>query len=477
MHKNSALCVCFERVYIFRMRNKMSEISSSENKMGSMPVFKLIINMSLPLMFSMLVQALYNIVDSIFVAQLGEDALTAVSLAFPIQNLMISFAVGTGIGVNALLSLRLGQRNQEDVNKAAMNGVFLSIMTYIAFLIMGMTCVPVYLNSQTSSTVIIAYGEEYLHIVIYLGFGFFSGIMFDRLLQATGRTFLSMISQIVGAVFNIVFDPLLIFGIGIFPKMGIRGAALATVLGQIFALFVSIGLNLKLNHDITFKFKNIIPSGKIIAQIYKVGIPAIALSSITSVVTYFLNLILGRFSMTAIAVYGVYFKLNSFIFMPVFGLSNGIVPIIAYNYGARHHRRITNTIRGALIIASVIMLFGVFLFEAFPAFFMHLFNASDEMTEMGVHCLRRIAPSFIGAAIAITLSSVFQAFGDAIYSMIVSFSRQLLIFLPAAYLLSLTGNINNVWWCFIIAEAMSVGMSVFFMRRVYIKKIKGIPFE
>lgn len=455
----------------------MSELSSSENKMGSMPIFKLIINMSLPLIFSMVVQAFYNIVDSIFVAKIGEEALTAVSLAFPIQNLMISFAVGTGIGVNALLSLRLGQRNQEDVNKAAMNGVFLALMTYIAFFIMGITCIPVYLKSQTSSEAIIAYGEQYLYIVICMGFGFFGGVMFERLLQATGRTLLSMISQITGAVFNIIFDPLLIFGIGIFPEMGIRGAALATVLGQILALLVSICLNVKLNRDITFKLKNCIPSGKIIAQIYKVGVPAIALSSITSVVTYFLNLILGRFSTTAIAVYGVYFKLNSFVFMPVFGLGNGIVPIIAYNYGARHHRRITNTIRGALMIATMIMLFGVFLFEAFPAFFMHLFNASDEMTEIGVHCLRRIAPSFIGAAIAITLSSVFQAFGDAIYSMMVSFSRQLLIFLPAAYLLSLTGNINNVWWCFIIAEVMSVGMSVFFMRRVYIKKIKDIPFE
>ena len=266
-----------------------------------------------------------------------------------------------------------------------------------------------------------------------------------------------------------------IFGIGIFPKMGIRGAALATVLGQIVGLFVSVILNIRCNKDIHFKVKNLIPRLKIVCDIYKIGIPSILLSSITSVITYFVNIILGRFSTTAIAVYGVYFKLNSFIFMPVFGLNNGIVPIIAYNYGAQHHKRITNTIRAALLMAFSIMLLGAAIFELFPDRLFRLFNASDEMVELGCNCLRRIAPSFLGAAIAITLSSVFQAFGSAVYSMIVSFARQLVVFLPAAYLLSLTGDVNNVWWCFIIAEFMSVGMSLFFMRRIYVKKIKPIP--
>ena len=452
-----------------------SNTAPVENKMGTMPVVRLILNMSLPMIFSMLIQALYNIVDSIFVAQIGEDALTAVSLAFPVQNLMISFAVGTSVGVNAMLSMKLGQRDQESVDKFAMNGVFLSFCTYAIFFVLGLTCVMPYLQSQTSSFSIVEYGREYLCIVTTLGFGVFAGTMFDRLLQSTGRTFLAMISQIVGAVINIIFDPLLIFGIGIFPKMGIRGAALATVLGQIVGMFVSFILNIRCNKDIHSKVKNLIPRLKIVCDIYKIGIPSILLSSITSVITYFVNIILGRFSTTAIAVYGVYFKLNSFIFMPVFGLNNGIVPIIAYNYGAQHHKRITNTIRAALLMAFSIMLLGAAIFELFPDRLFRLFNASDEMVELGCNCLRRIAPSFLGAAIAITLSSVFQAFGSAVYSMIVSFARQLVVFLPAAYLLSLTGDVNNVWWCFIIAEFMSVGMSLFFMRRIYVKKIMPIP--
>ena len=448
-----------------------SNTAPVENKMGTMPVVRLILNMSLPMIFSMLIQALYNIVDSIFVAQIGEDALTAVSLAFPVQNLMISFAVGTSVGVNAMLSMKLGQRDQESVDKFAMNGVFLSFCTYAIFFVLGLTCVMPYLQSQTSSFSIVEYGREYLCIVTTLGFGVFAGTMFDRLLQSTGRTFLAMISQIVGAVINIIFDPLLIFGIGIFPKMGIRGAALATVLGQIVGLFVSVILNIRCNKDIHFKVKNLIPRLKIVCDIYKIGIPSILLSSITSVITYFVNIILGRFSTTAIAVYGVYFKLNSFIFMPVFGLNNGIVPIIAYNYGAQHHKRITNTIRAALLMAFSIMLLGAAIFELFPDRLFRLFNASDEMVELGCNCLRRIAPSFLGAAIAITLSSVFQAFGSAVYSMIVSFARQLVVFLPAAYLLSLTGDVNNVWWCFIIAEFMSVLVSVSCMRNIYRKKI------
>ena len=452
----------------------------AENKMGTMPVVKLIFNMSLPIMFGMLIMALYNIVDSIFVGKIGEEALTAVSLAFPIQNLMLSFGVGTSVGVNALLSMRLGQKKQDDVNKVAMNGIFLAIVTWIVFVIVGALFTSVYLHSQTENEMIIQYAEDYLSVILVIGFGYFLGCMSDRLLQATGRTFLSMISQICGAVFNIVFDPLLIFGIGPFPELGIKGAALATVFGQIFAIFVSLGLNIKKNHDIQFKLKNIVPNRRIVAQIYKIAVPSILMTSIISVVTYFLNIILSNTPNggdTAIAVYGVYFKLNSFIFMPVFGLNSGIIPIIAYNYGAQHHRRITNTIRCALVIALCIMSFGVVLFEVTPGKLFDMFSASDEMRRMGIVALRHIAPSFIGAALAITMGSVFQAFGCALYSMFVSFARQLVVFLPAAYLLSLSGNVDNVWWCFVIAEFMSVGMSLFFMRRVYTKKIKPIPYE
>lgn len=445
-----------------------------ENKMGTMPVLKLIFNMSLPIMFSMLVMALYNIVDSIFVGKISVDALTAVSLAFPVQNLMVSFAVGTAVGVNALLSLRLGQKNQHDVNKTAMNGVFLSVVTWIVFAVAGTLISSSYLKSQTDNSSVILLGEQYLEIILILGFGQFIGGMFDRLLQSTGRTFLSMISQLIGAVFNIIFDPILIFGLGPFPELGIRGAALATVLGQILGCLVSFILNISKNHDIQFKFSNILPNKKIIAQIYRVAVPAILMSSITSVVTYFLNLIFKGIENggdNAITVYGIYFKLNSFIFMPVFGLNNGIVPIIAYNYGAEHKKRILKTIKYSLLVAFCIMFFGVIIFESFPDVLFRMFTDNEVIIQMGKGALRKIAPSFFGAAIAITLSAIFQAFSAAFFSLLVSFLRQIVVFLPAAYFLGKTGDVNNVWWCFIIAEFMSVLVSVSCMRNIYRKKI------
>ena len=445
-----------------------------ENKMGTMPVLKLIFNMSLPIMFSMRVRALYNIVDSIFVGKISVDALTAVSLAFPVQNLMVSFAVGTAVGVNALLSLRLGQKNQHDVNKTAMNGVFLSVVTWIVFAVAGTLISSSYLKSQTDNSSVIHLGEQYLEIILILGFGQFIGGMFDRLLQSTGRTFLSMISQLIGAVFNIIFDPILIFGLGPFPELGIRGAALATVLGQILGCLVSFILNISKNHDIQFKFSNILPNKKIIAQIYRVAVPAILMSSITSVVTYFLNLIFKGIENggdNAITVYGIYFKLNSFIFMPVFGLNNGIVPIIAYNYGAEHKKRILKTIKYSLLVAFCIMFFGVIIFESFPDVLFRMFTDNEVIIQMGKGALRKIAPSFFGAAIAITLSAIFQAFSAAFFSLLVSFLRQIVVFLPAAYFLGKTGDVNNVWWCFIIAEFMSVLVSVSCMRNIYRKKI------
>ena len=452
----------------------MEEIKTKpvENKMGTMPVMQLILNMSLPMMFSMLVMALYNIVDSIFVAKINEDALTAVSLAFPVQNLMISFAVGTGVGVNALLSKRLGQGNQQDVNKTAMNAVFLALCNYAVFFLAGLPLIRPYLASQGVSDGIITYGEDYLIIVLGMSFALFFGITFDRLLQSTGRTLYTMYSQLSGAIFNVIFDPLLIFGIGPFPKMGIRGAALATVLGQILGLGVSVFCNLKKNHDIQFRLRNILPEPRIIAEIYKVGVPSILLSSITSITTYFLNIILSAFSSSAIAVYGVYFKLNSFIFMPVFGLNNGIVPIIAYNYGAGRRDRISIAIKEGLSLATGIMLFGMVIFELFPAQLLGLFDASPAMLAIGVPAIRIIAVSFIGAALGITFSSVFQAFGSAMYSMIATAVRQLLVLLPAAYLLSLSGNVNTIWWAYLIAEVASVLICIWFMRRIYTLKMQ-----
>ena len=448
-------------------QRNVSVSASAENKMGTMPIMQLILNMSLPMMFSMLIMALYNIVDSIFVAKIGEDALTAVSLAFPVQNLMIAFATGTGVGVNALLSKRLGQGNQRDVDKTAMNAVFLAFCNFAVFFAAGFTLVRPYLTSQGVSAEIVAYGQEYLDIVLFMSFALFFGITFDRLLQSTGHTVYTMYSQLAGAIFNVIFDPLLIFGIWPFPKMGIRGAALATVLGQILGLCVSIFFNLTKNREIHFKLKNIIPEMPVIAEIYKVGVPSILLSSITSFTTYFINIILGSFSSSAIAVYGVYFKLNSFIFMPVFGLNNGIVPIIAYNYGARRRLRIKETILKAVFLAAAIMLVGAAVFELFPAQLLGLFDASP--------ALRIIAISFLGAAIAITLSSVFQAFGSAVYSMIATFIRQIVVLLPVTYLLSLAGNIDDIWWSYLIAEVASLLACFFFMHRVYKKKMRDLP--
>ncbi len=445
-----------------------------ENKMGTMPLGKLLIQISLPMMISMLVQALYNIVDSIFVAQISENALTAVSLAFPIQNLMISTSVGTGVGVNALLSMRLGQQDKKAVSDSAMNGIFLYAITCVVFIVLGIFVPRIYFESQTNNPEIIEYGVQYLSICMIVSVGLYGAILFERLLQSTGRTVLSMISQLAGAITNIIFDPLLIFGLLGFPKLGIAGAAWATVLGQIVGFVISLSLNLTKNKEISFKIKGFRPHGKVIADIYKVGVPSILLGSIGSVLTYLINLILGAFTMTAVAVYGVYFKLQSFIFMPVFGLNNGIVPIVAYNYGAKRKDRITRAIKLCAIAAVLIMGAGLLIFELFPRQLLAMFNASEEMYAIGIPALRRIALHFPVAAICITLISVFQALGKGLMSMIVSFVRQIIVLLPAAYLLSLTGDVNNIWWAFIIAEGASVIASAIGMRITYNKDIKTL---
>lgn len=446
----------------------------TENKMGVMPVGKLLIQMALPMMISMLVQALYNIVDSIFVGYISENALTAVSLAFPIQNLMIAVATGTGVGINALLSMRLGQKNQNAVNDTAMNGLFLSLCSTLIFIVLGFTIPEVYFKSQTTDLEIIDYGVKYLRVCLIGSFGLFSGITFERLLQATGQTVNSMIAQLAGAITNIVLDPIMIFGLLGCPALGITGAALATVVGQFVTLFVSTYLNFKKNKEIVFNFKTFKPSKSVIAEIYRVGIPSILLASIGSVMTYLMNLILGAFTMTAVAVFGVYFKLNSFIFMPVFGMNNALVPIIAYNYGARNRKRITGTLKRGVIIILCIMTFGTVLFELFPEFLLGLFNASPEMLEIGIPALRIIAIHFPVAAICIIFMSCFQALGMGITSMIVSFVRQLVVLLPVAYLLSLTGVLSSVWWCFPIAEFSALILSSFFMIKVFKVKLKDL---
>ena len=448
----------------------MSEVR--ENKMGTEPVPQLLLSMALPMMFSMLVQATYNIVDSIFVSRINEAALTAVSMAFPIQNLMIAVATGTGVGINALLSRSLGEKNQKTADEAANMGVFLAVMSYIAFLIVGLTVPELFMRAQTPYEDIIAYGVEYTRIVTVFSFGIFGEIVLERLMQATGKTFLSMIVQLVGAVINIVFDPILIFGLLGFPAMGVTGAAIATVGGQITGMIVGIFLNHFLNTEIKLSVKEIFsPKLQIIARIYSVGVPSILMASIGSVMTFCMNKILMGFSSTATAVFGIYFKIQSFFFMPMFGINNGMVPIVAYNYGARKRQRIMDAVKYAQIYATIILFFGLLLFEGFPGWVLSLFNASDHMLEIGVPALRIICTSYVFASYCIVTGSFFQALGNGVYTLIMSAARQLLVLVPAAYLLSLSGNLLLVWLAYPLAEIASVSMCMFLKRRIIREKL------
>ena len=450
-------------------------MSTKENKMGTMPVKKLIINMSLPMIISMMVQALYNVVDSIFVAKLSEDALTAVTLVFPMQNLMIALAAGTGVGFNVLLSQGLGEKNLEKSDSAANNGIFLVLINTIIFILIGLFAALPFIHSQTSDASIQADRIIYLQIICFLSAGAFMQITMERLLQATGRTLLSMVSQITGAVTNIILDPIMIFGLFGFPKMGVAGAALATVIGQFLGAATGTFLNLKYNKEINISLKRIFkPRLRTIKPIYFIAVPSILMMSIGSVMTYAMNVILIAFSTTATAVFGVYFKLQSFFFMPVFGLNNGLIPVLSYNYGAKNKKRIDESLRFALSLAFSIMLIGTITFELIPGTLLDMFNASDDMKGMGITALRTIAVHFPLAAVGIVLSSVFQAFGQSIYSLIVSVMRQLVVLIPAAWLLAQTGVVNNVWWAFLIAEVISLITSIFFFKKVYRKMI--VPF-
>lgn len=447
---------------------------TKENKMGVMPVNQLLISMSLPMMLSMLVQALYNIVDSVFVSRIDENALTAVSLAFPIQTLMIALGAGTGVGINALLSKSLGEKDFEKANKSAINGVFLALVSYLVFLLVGIFVTGPFYLSQTKDAQILEYGKQYLSIVCCCSFGMYMQFVFERLLQSTGKTFYTMITQGTGAIINIILDPIFIFGYFGVPRMGVAGAALATVIGQIVAGVIAMIINIKKNTEISLQFRGFRPDARIILQIYQVGIPSIIMQAIGSVMTYGMNKILLAFTSTAAAVFGVYFKLQSFIFMPVFGLNNGMVPIVAYNYGAGKKHRLTRTIKLSVVYAVVLMLIGFMVFQIFPAPLFALFEASETMLAIGIPALRTISISFLMAGVSIVCSSVFQALGNGVYSMIISIARQLLVLLPVAYLLSLTGNVTYVWWAFPIAEIVSVLMSLFFMSRMYQKVIRHI---
>lgn len=445
---------------------EQKETVIQENKMGIMPVNKLLISMSLPMMISMLVQALYNIVDSIFVARIDENALTAVSLAFPLQTLMIAIGGGTGVGVNALLSKALGEKQYEKANKAASNGVFLAIISYVIFLFIGIFAVTPFYASQTQDAQILLYGRQYMTVVCCFSFGMYTQFIFERLLQSTGKTFYTMLTQGTGAIVNIIMDPILIFGYLGFPAMGVTGAAVATVIGQIVAGVFAIILNEKKNTEIKLQIQGFRPDGAVIKSIYVVGLPSIIMQSIGSVMTYGMNQILMAFTSTAAAVFGVYFKLQSFIFMPVFGLNNGMVPIVAYNYGAGKRDRLLKTMKQSIIFAVCLMLVGFIAFQIFPAQLFSLFDASETMLAIGVPALRIISCHFLLAGFCIVVGSVFQALGNGVYSMFVSMARQLVVLLPAAWLLSKLGNVNYVWFAFPIAELASFVMTILFFIRI-----------
>lgn len=447
-------------------------LEKEENKMGVMPIPKLLITMSLPMMISMLIQALYNIVDSMFVAQLSENALTAVSLAFPIQSLMIAIAAGTGVGINALLSRNLGEKDFTGADRAAKNGVFLAIVSCIIFAILGVSGSHFFFAIQTDNQQIVDYGTQYLSIITFFSVGIFLQITFERLLQSTGRTIYNMITQGTGAIINIILDPILIFGWFGLPRLEVVGAALATIIGQIIALAMSIFFNHTKNKEINLSMRNFRPHKRTISVIYKVGIPSIIMQSIGSVMTFGMNKILLMFSSTAAAVFGVYFKLQSFIFMPIFGLNNGMIPIIAYNYGARNKERIKQTAKLSIIMALGIMFVGLIIFQTCPRFLLAtLFDASDHMLEIGVPALRIISLSFLFAGFCIIASSVFQALGNGVYSLIVSVARQLLVILPVAYLFAKVFGLSMVWWSIPIAEIVSLTLSAVLLKRIYRLKV------
>lgn len=458
-----------------------------ENKMGYMPENKLLLSMSIPMMLSMLIQALYNIVDGLFVAGISPEQyeLTAVNLAFPAQNLMIAVSVGAGVGINALISRNLGIGNREKANKIAGQGLFLAIMSYLLFAIIGTALIRPYFNLMTADITaeagkaqVVEMGVKYLRICFLASFGLFCQVVHEKYMQSTGKTVLSMTVQAVGAITNIILDPILIYGLFGLPALGIAGAAYATVTGQIVSGIMGIYLQKTKNKEVVLKAENVKPDIKIISEILKIGFPSILMNSVGSFMTASFNKIIMALNQYAVNVFGIYFKLQSFIFMPVFGFNNGMISIVSYNYGARKKKRVIRTIKLGLIYAVSMMLFGFALFQIFPETFLSMFNLSEEAIKtVGIPALRTISISFIFAGFSIICSAVFQAFGYSLFSMFVSIGRQLVTLLPVAYLLSLTGDINKVWWSYPIAEIVCVALSVIFYIYVYKNKVKPIPDE
>ena len=449
-------------------------MEQTENKMGVMPVNKLLVSMSLPMMISMLVQALYNIVDSYFVAKISENALSAVSLAFPIQTLMIAILGGSSVGLGTVLSHSLGEKKFKKVTDVANHGIFITVIIYLIFVLMGFFLVKPFFASQTSDTEILTYGMDYLQLICIGSIGLCGQFLFERLLQSTGKTFYTMITQATGAIINIILDPIFIFGLWGFPKLGVMGAAVATIIGQICAFLFAFYLNYKKNTEVKINLKGFSPSPYLIGQIYKIGFPSIIMQSIGSIMVYGMNQILMSFTSTATAVFGVYFKLQSFIFMPIFGLNNGMLPIMAYNYGARKKSRLISAIKLGMVYAISLMAIGVIAFQVLPRQLLNIFDASEQMLSIGIPALRIISLHFLLAGFNIIALSTCQALGKAVYSMITSICRQLVVLLPAAYILSRFGDVNYVWWSFPIAEIAALIITAGFLIKTYKENIKPI---
>ena len=449
----------------------MSQNPLSQNKMGVMPVGKLLANMALPMILSMLVQALYNVVDSIYVSQISESAVTALSLAFPVQNLQIGFAVGIGVGVNSLLSKSLGQQDQEAANRTAGNGIVLMLIVTVFFMLFGIFGTRPYFSIQSEVAETVEGGIAYTSICCLLSLGIFMEILFERLLQATGRTVHTMITQGVGAIVNIILDPLFIHGWWFIPKMGIAGAAIATVTGQWIGALLGLYFNLKFNPEVGFGLRYLKLRGATVKSILTVGVPSIVMNGVGSIMNFGMNQILQGFNETATSVFGIYFKLQSFFFMPLFGLNNATISIIAFNYGARKPDRMMKTLKLSCTAAVILMTTGLLVFQFAPDLLLNLFNPSEDFLVMGRAALRTISWSFPIAAVCIVLGACFQALGNGIYSTVTSLCRQLAVLLPAAFLLSLTGQVNNVWLAYPIAEIASGALTCFFFLRIYRQKI------
>lgn len=448
------------------MKNMNSE------QLGKMPMNRLVLTMSLPMMLSMFIQSLYSAIDSMFVAQISEEALTALSLAFPVQMLMIAIQIGSAVGMNTELSKRLGEGKRDMASAAANNGVFISFFHYFIFLLFGLFLVRPFFEMQTSDPEIIRYGMEYTVIVTTFSIGKTMQIMYERILQSSGRTFYTMITQGAGAILNIILDPILIFGWFGIPALGVYGAAIATIIAQVTSAIMAIVINAKVNKDVDMQYRGFRPDFQVIRRIYAVGVPSMAMISITSLVSLIFNNILIQFSSTATAVYGAYTRLQGFAFMPVFGLNNGMIPIVSYNYGAQNKERMLKAVKICLMYGVVVMFTWMVIFQIFPEQLLVLFNASDEMASLGVAALRTISLSFVFAGISFMLGTVMQSLGNAVLSLWIQVIRQLIVLVPVAYALSLTGDVNMVWWSKLISESVTVIFALLAMRYVYQKKIE-----